>query len=92
MASAMGGMRSPLTIRVYRQCLTGQRVPLWEGVGGVWHLMSAPAPHQALETSVVARYCRSMTALLTICKGCTLTRPYAILNRVLTWLRYAGSW
>jgi hypothetical protein len=35
MASATGGMGSPLTIRVYRPCLTGQRVPLWEEVGGV---------------------------------------------------------
>ena len=73
MAEATGEMGSPLTIRVYRPCLTGQRVPLWEEVGGVWHLMSAPVSARALETIVEARYCRSMTEPLTICKGHILT-------------------
>ena len=41
------------------------------GLGVFARLVSALAPHGALEIIVGARYCRSMAAPLTICKGGT---------------------
>jgi len=69
MGSATGRMRWPLT----DPCVSA--VPhrtACAAVGGrrrgCLHLMLAPAPHGTLETIVEVRYCRSMIALLTICK------------------------